>query len=175
MLRVLLVISSIALAASASTVRADESYDFHGLKLGTPLNEIEGHGRWQCVYPRLGPVGCKHDGTTDDAVGGLVPTDIWVIFRGGRLASIGVFFAHIDIKTVIDALKKQYGQPVEEGPYTDFSGYRAFENYRVVWRNATSKITVIKRLGARIDESAIHYEFSDMLRRSVPRRDAGKI
>lgn len=152
----------LALVASTTTVRADETYNFHGLKLGTPLNEIEGHGRWHCVHPGREPIGCKYDGTSDDAVGGLVPTDIWVMFREGRVVVITVFFDHIDIETLIDAMKKQYGPSTEETPYTDDRGGQIFENYRVVWRKGTSMVAVIERLAAGSDESAIVYKFSDL-------------
>jgi hypothetical protein len=111
------------LVFAATTARAEEPFDFHGMKLGTSPSAVEAQAPWKCVRPKRGAVGCFHDGTDKDAIGGLRPTDIWLIFRDDRVARIAVFLSNVASKvTLLKRIDPKFNEPVVQYDSSDAYG-----------------------------------------------------
>lgn len=171
-------ILAVVLLTLMSGVRADEPYDFQGLKLGTELNTVEAQGRWLCRNPDnpIADTVCFLDAAHAESIAGVAAQGVMLRFYDGQLSSIVVYFPEGGFGTVLSALKEKYGRPTEEK--NDVVSNRAgakFENHEVVWSNATSTITAsgitaTQRTG-RVDLPVVSFDSADILKKFNERRD----
>lgn len=168
MLRVLLVIASVALASAC----ANEPFDLTGLKLGSELSNVKAQGYWQCERVNLPEADtyCLSDPDHKESIAGVGAQGVLLGFYDARLTQISIYFQEYDFDTVLSALEKKYGRPDHEGRSVVYDSVGArFENYLAMWERGDSIISAQRRAGA-INRSAVRYHVPDLDKKFDERR-----
>jgi len=145
-----------------SGVRADEQYDFNGLKLGTSLAAVQKQRRWDCVdlKARKGQATCFLDNEHKESIGGVGADTVLLQFQSGRLSAISALFPEQDFEKVLDALKAKYGNPMREGTTSTICIDTKSTDHEAMWSNRVTQIKA-KKCNRRMFRSMVEYRGAD--------------